>query len=408
MTSASRTITRFAHWALIGVVVLMGAALVATLWSTNRGVHDASETLLRAQAQVYHGALRSQTRRGRSVTPEQLAELIEEHTEDGLRYVALYSSDGALQVEAGEPSDDSRALGGRVVDVGTNTPERIGSRVRVVTGSRRGRRPPWTVIEFEPTAVDDLRDEADRSLGLGALVSGVLLIVSVLLVRWYVRREALERQLEHERRLAHLGQMSAVLAHEIRNPIASLKGNSQLLVKMLPDDDKPRNKAQRVVDESIRLEHLTNDLLEFARAGEITRTSVDPAEILRKAAAHLDASRIEIDASKAPRRFPLDRDRMVQVLSNLLDNALQAGDGAVTATAKTAGGRLVYEIRDRGDGIEPDDLDHIFEPFYTRKTRGTGLGLAVSRRMVELHDGTITASNAPDGGALFRVTLPES
>jgi two-component system sensor histidine kinase HydH len=261
-------------------------------------------------------------------------------------------------------------------------------------------------MEFEPRVAEGLRGDAMRTLGIGALAAGGLLLLALWLVRWFLRREALERQAERDRRLAHLGEMSAVLAHEIRNPLASLKGNAQLLARSLPEGDRPRAKAERVVDEAVRLEALCNDLLDFVRAGEIARADADPAALLRDAAAAVGDDGIEVDTAGAPTRWPLDGERIRQVLTNLLENATQAGGERVAASVSLDQQRLAYVVRDWGSGIPEEDMDKIYEPFYTRRTRGTGLGLAVAKRLVELHGGTITAANATGGGAEFRILLP--
>jgi two-component system sensor histidine kinase HydH len=200
--------------------------------------------------------------------------------------------------------------------------------------------------------------------------------------------------------------MSAVLAHEIKNPLASLKGNAQLLAGMLPTGDKPRSKADRVVDEAMRLEHLTNDLLQFVRTGAITRAPVDPARLVRDAAATVPGD-ILIDTAQAPSTWSLDASRIREVVINLLDNAVAAGP-PVTLTVRAERGRLILEVADRGPGV-PDELrDRIFEPFVTAKTHGTGLGLAIVRRTVELHHGTIAVYPNPGGGAIFRAELPDT
>jgi two-component system sensor histidine kinase HydH len=213
-----------------------------------------------------------------------------------------------------------------------------------------------------------------------------------------------------------------VLAHEIKNPLASLKGNAQLLARMLPGDAKPRAKADRVVDEAMRLEQLTNDLLQFVRTGAINRAPVDPAQLARDAAATVrrklnptaDDSQvigagpaITVDASGAPRQWSLDAGRIREVLINLLDNALAAGP-PVSVVLRRERGHLVIEVADRGPGVADDVRDKIFEPFVTGKTQGTGLGLAIVRRVVELHHGTIAVYSNPGGGAVFRAEIPEA
>ena len=395
------------RWGLIGAAVLMGTALLATVFSITRGVEAASETMIRGQAVSFIGAVRSLTRR-RTPTKAEVVEIFEQLEPEGVRYIAVIK-DGEI-IDAGDIPDDAGELEAWVDARARPGFTRIGDRVRFAFArpSRRGRDRPRLLIEFVPTDADALRREARRGLAVGAAVAVVLLIIAIALIRFFLRQEALERKLASERRLASLGEMSAVLAHEIRNPIASLKGNAQLLVKMLPGEDKPRAKAERLVGEATRLERLTNDLLEFARTGAIERAPVDPAALLDEVAAAVPGE-IEVDRAGAPASWSLDAGRMRQVLANLLDNAVAAGgDRPVTASVSESAGKLVYRIRDRGEGIPGGDLERVFEPFYTRKTQGTGLGLAVARRLVEGHGGSLEAQNHPDGGAVFVATIPKA
>ncbi|HWM88168.1 MAG TPA: ATP-binding protein [Kofleriaceae bacterium] len=413
-------------WALIAAALLMGAALLATVWTTHRGVAAASETLERGQAGVIQDALRVQLA-GLDALPTRadLEEILAELEPDGLTYVATFDREGRLLASAGEPVGNPNAIESGLADGRVRTPIAIGDRRRMAlrrpmgrrlrraaadsgqTWPRRGGRAGPMVLEFEPRVAADLRAAAGQTLAVGALAAGGLLLVSMALFRWILHREALERRLEHERRLASLGQMSAVLAHEIRNPLASLKGNAQLLARALPEGERTRGKADRVVGEAIRLERLTNGLLEFARTGAIHREPTDPAALLREAAAAVGEERVAIEEVNVPAAWPLDRARMRQVLTNLLENAVQAGDPVEVRVAGERG-QLVYVVRDHGTGIAEEDLPRIFEPFFSRRVQGTGLGLAVARRLVELHGGTIAARNAPGGGAEFSLTLPQA
>src|SRR5262249_30131974 len=145
--------------------------------------------------------------------------------------------------------------------------------------------------------------------------------VAVALVRRELVRQREERTRERERRLASLGEMSAVLAHEIRNPLASLKGNAQLLAASL--DDKARTKAERVVADAKRLEQLTTDLLAFVRTGDLQRAPSAPGALVREAAGSVDAT-IAVEDAAAPQAWSLDAARIRQVLVNLFDNAVAA------------------------------------------------------------------------------------
>jgi two-component system sensor histidine kinase HydH len=222
------------------------------------------------------------------------------------------------------------------------------------------------------------------------------------------RFEAARLALAEQKRLSQLGEMSAVLAHEIRNPLASLKGNAQLLAERLPADSREKSRADRVVSEATRLEALTSDLLDFARSGPLERAVVDPAVLVRTAIADVDASGFELDAAAAPASWPVDANRMRQALVNILQNARQAAHDGRPPRVRVAqeGAALVVEVRDFGPGLAAGSEARIFDPFFTTRTNGTGLGLAVVRRIVEMHGGTITASNHPQGGAVFCIRLP--
>ncbi|HLU66094.1 MAG TPA: ATP-binding protein [Kofleriaceae bacterium] len=435
-TSAVRV--RWSSGALVAAALLMGGALVATVWSTRRGVRDASEMLVRGHSDSLLDGIRMRMfALDGPPTRESLAALLEELRPDGLRYLAQLDRHGAVLADAGVPASGTPPTSADLAGVPSGSPVAIEDRIRVVmrrvpnqalrravrarvsdrerlTRLERARlreqmreqRLGPLVIEFEPAIADELHSATDQSLAIGTIAAGALLIGALVLIRWILHRESLVRRLEHERRLASLGEMSAVMAHEIRNPLASLKGNAQLLARSLPEGERARAKADRVVHEAIRLESLTNDLLEFARTGAIAREEVDPAAVLREAAAAFDEPRVTVEADGAPARWSLDPARMRQVLGNLIENALEAGDGEVTATVTAEGDRLSFAVRDRGAGFAPEVLPRVFEPFFTQRTHGTGLGLAVARRLVELHGGTIVARNHPDGGAELLISIP--
>jgi len=275
-------------------------------------------------------------------------------------------------------------------------------------GRGRGGGPFFEIMEFVPVA-PALVSRAQLSLVLAWIGAGLLTLATLLFWRTSTRYDSVRQRLEEQRRLALLGEMSAVLAHEIRNPLASLKGHAQLLAEKLPEGTPDKRKADRVVDEAKRLEVLTNDLLDFARSGPIDFKRVDPAALLRSCAVDLPSSAINIDTTGAPDSWFLDERRFsYAVLANLLRNAVQASPADRSAEARVFAekGSLVFTVRDHGAGLPAGQEARIFDPFFTTRTTGTGLGLALARRIVELHGGSISARNADDGGALFRVELP--
>lgn len=273
-------------------------------------------------------------------------------------------------------------------------------------------RPPAPVsllVLFEPRLVGEIHRSAHATLVAGLLGAAGLLLLGLLALRLIRRNEESLRKLEQERRLASLGTMSAVVAHELRNPLAVLKGHAQLLVEALEPFPREKAQAQRVVDGAWRLERLSASLLELARTGDLARRRASPAAIVTGAVEVLDGDRIRLDTSRAPASWSLDPDRFQHVIANLVDNALQAVAGeAVDVRVAEEDGRLVVEVRDRGPGVPESDRERIFEPFVTTRAKGVGLGLAVARQVVTLHGGTLSVSDAPGGGARFRVEVPGS
>lgn len=410
----------------------MGAALLATVWVTYSGVRDASEALVHGRAAAIQANLREEFREfeGRP-SDDDLQAIVDTYSDDGLHYIALIRQKQILAAGGKTVLTESEVLR-KAKGLKRSQLETSGGHVRMVLrgpGPRQGRRRarvnraralPNVFIEFAPKEAQALQASSSRSLAAGAGASILLWLTALLLLRWFAKQDKQRLRLEEDRRLGALGQMSAVLAHEIRNPLASLKGNAQILEKLVQQSDasiddkgssppapgKALGKAQRVVSEALRLEQLVNDLLEFARSGEIQRADVDPGQLLKDCAEAAGGDSISVESSTAPRSWSLDASRMRQVLNNLLQNATQASD-RVVATVGTESGRLCFVVRDHGDGIAEDAAEKLFEPFHTQKTHGTGLGLAVAKRLVELHGGTIAVRNADGGGAEFRVEIPQ-
>jgi two-component system sensor histidine kinase HydH len=417
--SSNVTAPRLGSWsrlAAIAAIPLMGATLLFAVWSTVASIRSASATTLRGEAAALQAAVMNELfNAGGAAAEASLGGVVADHAHVGLRYAALVGADGQVLSQAGAAPGDVADLARWAREAAPGQPIRVGELARVVHRPtiRRPPRshrplPPAVVLEFEPRISDELETTAGWLLVIGIAAALTLTGVAGLLVRWSLGRERAVRTAEQARRLATLGQVSAVLAHEIRNPLASLKGNAQLLAMSMPEGERGRAKADRVVAEATRLETLSNDLLEFARHGELRTADVDPVAVAREVADSIAPHRIQIDGGDAPRSWPADRDKLRSVLVNLVENAAAMSDGSVEIRVGRRGRDLAIAVRDHGPGIADADLGHVFEPFFTRRERGTGLGLAVARRLVELHGGTITASNAAGGGAVFTLTLPRT
>jgi two-component system, NtrC family, sensor histidine kinase PilS len=222
---------------------------------------------------------------------------------------------------------------------------------------------------------------------------------------------AMEARMRAADRLASLGRMAANIAHEIRNPLASLSGAVEVLAAGPPDEARERL-GQIVLKETERLNVIIREFLEYARPAPLNRSEVNVGEILDEVLVLLE-HRAGPGTLKVVREFPpalawsVDREQFRQVVWNLCLNALQAmaDGGELRVSAVAAGGRLVVRVADTGEGIPPDDLGHIFEPFFSTKAHGTGLGLALVHRIVQDHGGEIDVQSRPGVGSAFTVSL---
>jgi two-component system sensor histidine kinase HydH len=290
-------------------------------------------------------------------------------------------------------------------------------------GEPHGEGPPALLIEFEPLEADAVRRDATLELGIALGAALALLAAAGIVGRLLGRAQRAQALQARQRRLAALGEMSAVLAHEIRNPLASLKGHAQLLAEQLDPGGRPHQKAERVVREATRLEKLTTDLLDFVRTERLQISETSPGQLLRAAvetvetvgavgaagaAGAVATPALTVDVAAAPPTWSLDARLVAQALGNLLRNAVQASpaDAVVEAAVAVEGGALVFTVRDRGPGVPAAERERVFEPFHTQRVRGTGLGLAITRRIARLHGGDATVAAHPDGGAVFRLALP--
>lgn len=250
---------------------------------------------------------------------------------------------------------------------------------------------------------------------------GMMVIFSLLVVGWILglvivwllrRQRRQQRQIARQQELARLGEVGAVLAHEVRNPLAGIKGYGQLLEERLPDG-KERGFAALIVSEARRLESLAHDILLYTRSEPFAAAPCQPASIAAEVLALLAPQ-----AQENGIRFLCDvpdglvvscpEEGLRQVLLNLLTNGLQASPvgGLITVLGRRVGKWVEITVTDNGPGIAEEMRSVLFEPFQTNKARGAGLGLSVCKKIVEGCGGSIEVKNGLDGGAECRVHLP--
>ncbi len=227
--------------------------------------------------------------------------------------------------------------------------------------------------------------------------------------------ETAEELLRRKERLAALGEMAAGIAHEIRNPLGIVSSSAQLLKNRLPElGEKESQLFDIVQEETTRLNNLITDFLAFSRPRPVNRQEIDLGALLRRSMEHIQPlaapKKVLLQTTLPDTPFPVhaDPEMLEQVVLNLLLNALEAvsEEGGIEVRLRMEEERAVVEVQDDGVGISEENLSRIFNPFFTTREKGTGLGLANAHRIIEEHGGEITAASEPGRGATFTVKLP--
>ena len=231
-------------------------------------------------------------------------------------------------------------------------------------------------------------------------------------------QQRIEDQTEMLAQRALLGEVSAIFAHEVRNPINNISTGVQLVASRLGSDHPLYESLEKVRNECNRLDQLMSDVLLFARPLKLNIEPISVADLMERILArwnpHFRQVGVQCHTSfEANTPSALADERTLErVIVNLITNALQAmSDGGTLSvnlgtSQSTQGDMVELKIIDTGPGIPPDVQDRIFDPFFTTKKEGTGLGLAIGRRILSAHKGTIQVESYPDAGTVFTISLP--
>ncbi len=224
----------------------------------------------------------------------------------------------------------------------------------------------------------------------------------------------LQDALRRSETMSAMGRIVAGVAHEVRNPLFAISSVLDAFEDEFGDQPGFEEYGLRLRREVARMSGLMQDLLEYGRPGSSTLARASLREVLQRALrscrpqAQVAGVHLRFEFDAAIPELDLDTQRLAQVFQNLLENAVQHSrrSGTVVLQARRAEQQVECRVLDQGPGFRPEDLPHVFEPFFTRRRGGTGLGLAIVQRIVDQHHGVVSAANRPEGGAVTTVVLP--
>ncbi|MCP3956923.1 MAG: HAMP domain-containing histidine kinase [bacterium] len=330
---------------------------------------------------------------------EILARALREETSGLVVRLALEGSEGT-QLEVGE-TEPGTAVAVRDVDL------YLGRVWRMSTpGAGMGGHPGRRVLRItaDPSALAQPTTER-LLLPATALVGGVLIALSLLGGRLLTRRELAEAGAAQRRKLEGLARAGAGLAHQLRTPLATIKGSCQLLLEGTSGDAGER-RLRVALEQSERMERLLGQLLDYARPPEPEPAAVDLAAVARELEVRDPRVAADLAAGLAAR---VDPEHLRQILDNLVANALAVSpdDSTVEIGAAARDRSLDLRIGDRGPG-PGNDPESLFEPYVTRRADGTGLGLPIARALAEANDGTLILTPRAGGGTDAVLSLPRA
>ncbi|CAA0294046.1 two-component system sensor histidine kinase ZraS [Klebsiella oxytoca] len=436
-------------WLLTGLILLLVCLFSALIVRDYGRENEAARQTIQEKGSVLIRALESGTRVGMGMRMHhsQLQALLEEMAwQPGVLWFAVTDENGKIIAHS-----DPRRVGESLYPASTLRELNIGSEERWrrleqpepaleiyrqfrplndgghhmrmmmhrESADLRNQAPQVIFIAFDTRELDADHARGLRNMVIMLCAAGVVMTATVLAQFWFRRYQRSRKQLQEatarKEKLLALGHLAAGVAHEVRNPLSSIKGLARYFAERTPADGEAHQLALVMAREADRLNRVVSELLELVRPAHLKYQSVDLNEVITHSLQLVSqdaASRaisLKFIAQPALCRIQADPDRLKQVLLNLYLNALHAigRDGVITVAVRECGdGRVKVSVADSGKGMTAEQLQAIFTPYFTTKADGTGLGLAVVQNIVEQHGGTIDAESTPGKGALFTLYLP--
>ena len=285
--------------------------------------------------------------------------------------------------------------------------------------------PVLGIVEIVQDLTEDYKAIFDfqiRVIITTSVVMGVLFLILLFVVKRgesIIEKRARERlklieQLNRAKHLSTLGEMVAGISHEIRNPLGIIRSSSELLKKKMSDRNPSSSIPDIIIEESVRLDNIITDFLNFAKPKSPNLIACKIEDVLEKNINFL-ASQFKEKGYIIKKYYDndlpeinADTDMLYQAFLNILINAMQGmpGGGIIYVKVSAGDSAVTIEFEDEGEGIPEDLMEKIWDPFFTTKAKGTGLGLGIVRNIIESHDGTVSIGNKPNSGTIVKIILP--
>lgn len=413
------------HLYMVAILALVSFITLISIFLTYKNSKRAAEDSLNLQALGI--AVSLETSLNNSDLKKQkdiLKEIITESRWEGIAFIALYDRSGTVILHSNE-----NLIGRKVLD--ENLKRVINTMLPAHTYRILGTNEKVFILDFpahinnsenvlrlalHTYPVEAIMRQARLHILWMFLTIVVLWVVGYFFIRASRKSEELRLKMAERERFATIGEMASTLAHEIRNPLGSIKGFAQYLIESQESKDKRQEAGifkeylDIIISESKRLEALTEDLLIYAKPVDKRIEDCNLPELIKEVVKAMEENKnIDIRISvPSGTTIKSDRAKLKQIFINILQNAIDAGSKVIDIKAESMKDAVAVLIRDDGWGMSPEVKKNAFKPFFTTKTRGTGLGLAIVEKLTKNLGGKIEMESEPQKGTVFRIVIPKN
>lgn len=393
----------------------------AIIFTTNKNVQNVGTTTIQSltdTAFVHFSAVENTLRGNGETDFSDIKSIFSDRT---VAYALIAQKDGIILFHTNPALINTKLFSAQEMENWINAGTVTSRRITLGTGVpayefnfvmyRPEKSPLMLRLVLNTNVADQMLEQAKRIRWFTGLLIGLLWIAGILFERYFTHRIKTQAARENQKRLTIIGQMTAALAHEIRNALGSVKGYAQLLDEKAIEGTPQKDALAMVVTGAMRIEALVHELLLYSKEeiyhDELVEVAPLVGEVINASAPDRSAD-MEFNIPPGT-SVKADREKLFRVIANGIRNALDAmGDNGSLRIYSHESSRWVdICIEDTGVGISGKDHEHLFTPFYTTKTDGTGLGLAYAKKVVEGMGGLITLKNRTSGvGALLTIQLP--